>query len=104
MAVQEIMIHDKKYKIACNDEQVEHLFFLSKRLSERVKKKSKLIGGIVSSNTLLVLAALELENEIYENESNKDKDFNNYENNESLIDLKNKLKSIIEQIEATDRQ
>ncbi len=95
MAIKEIFIHNQTYKVACNDDQVEHLVFLSKRLSERIKKKSKITGGnITTGSSLLLLAALELEDIAYKHEGVKNKG--------PIIDEENvvkKIKNLIDKID-----
>ena len=65
MAIREIVIKNKVYKVACNDGQEDRLSFLGKRIKARVDKIAKITSGNASDATLLLLAALEVEDALY---------------------------------------
>lgn len=65
MTILNLEINKRDYEIACSDGEEEHLKRLSYELDKRVKAISKDVGT-GNQSTLLVFAALQLLDEIYD--------------------------------------
>ena len=70
MAVVEFSIRNNIYQIACNDGEEAHLKSLAKSLAYRIDNLAKNATNI-KDNTLLIMLALTLEDEICELQRNK---------------------------------
>jgi cell division protein ZapA len=65
MTILNLEINNREYEIACSDGEEEHLRRLSYELDKRVRALSKDVGT-GNQSTLLVFAALQLLDEIYD--------------------------------------
>ena len=65
MAVVHININRREYQIACGDGEEQHLLNLSYDLDKRVKDLSR-VAGTGNQSLLLVLASLQMIDEMYE--------------------------------------
>lgn len=65
MAILNLNINRREYEIACNDGEEQHLINLSYELDKRVKELSRSVGT-GNQSLLLVVAALQVLDELYE--------------------------------------
>lgn len=65
MKILNVEINKRDYEIACSDGEEEHLHRLSYELDKRVKSLAKQVGTD-NQSTLLVFAALQLLDELYD--------------------------------------
>lgn len=66
----EIQIGKTHYTIACEENEKDKILTLSERLNQRIKELAKTLK-IADEKTLLVMSALNLEEELKESEENK---------------------------------
>lgn len=68
MTILNLNINRREYEIACNDGEEQHIVNLSYQLDKRVKDLSKVIGT-GNQSLLLVVAALQLLDELHDSKS-----------------------------------
>ncbi len=90
----EIQIGKTHYNIACEEEEKDKILELAERLNQRIKGLTKTLK-IADEKTLLVMAALNLEEELKESEEDK---FTSEEVFESISDNIENITSYIEKL------
>ena len=65
MNIIEIKVGNKSYKISCKQGEEDHIRELSKKLDKRYKNLSTKFSHKADDNLLLVIAAIVLEDELY---------------------------------------
>jgi cell division protein ZapA (FtsZ GTPase activity inhibitor) len=95
----EISIGKSQYKISCKEEEEEKLFELSKSLNERVNRLSLSMKN-ADEKTLLVIAALMMENELRDAESNEEVDESSKFNDQDMYDtISENMENVADYIE-----
>lgn len=69
MTVLNIEVNKREYEIACSDGEEDQIMRLSYELDKRIKELSKAVGT-GNQSTLLVIAALQLLDELHESRQN----------------------------------
>lgn len=99
MIVKSIVIHNIPYKILCDTSAENHLEELSQKLDERVKKISSNLAQRPSDATLLLLAGLQLEDELLEIH-NKLRELEKYSSFTELIEyVEGRMKKLLHDIQ-----
>ncbi len=90
MPIKEIFVNNNRYKVVCKEGQELHLNMLADKLNDRIDTLKKNFDGKCSEITLLLLIALDLEDQLHESK-------NQYESTFQYI--MNRIKKIIVKIE-----
>ena len=75
MPIKEITINNNRYKIVCKEGQEQHLTVLADKLNDRIDSLKKDFNGKCSELTLMVLIALDLEDQLLESKNKYDNTF-----------------------------
>jgi cell division protein ZapA len=69
--IKDIIINNSKYRILCERDEINKINELSKRLDDRIKRISETSESKLNDITLLLFAALELEDIVLTSEGDK---------------------------------